>query len=81
VTTHRFMNIVLFLFVVVTWIYLLGFSYAKDEEAEAIASREWVARQKCGPEASWRWDGDNLQCLTKHGKRTGKPVMVAGVKP
>lgn len=54
---------------------------AVAEERAALESREWAARQKCGPEASWRWDGDDLQCLTKHGRKTGTvSTIVAEVR-
>lgn len=54
------------------------------EEAEALASRDFAARTFCGPEASFKWVGDtDLQCLDKHGRKTGKPqpVTVAGLLP
>jgi len=57
---------------------------AVAEEAEALASRDYAARTTCGPEASFRWVSDtDLQCLDKHGRKTGKPqaVTVAGVLP
>lgn len=70
---HRIMNVLLFIFIAGFWIYLLGYSYAKDEEANAIHSREWVAQQYCGQNSAVRWENDVPQCLTKHGK----PVKVA----
>ena len=47
------------------------------EEQDEVQNREWVARQTCGENAAWRWNGDDLQCLTHAGKRTGKPTKVA----
>lgn len=57
---------------------------AVAEEQDAIASREWAAKQVCGHEASFKWVADtDLQCLDKHGRKVGKPqaVTVAGVSP
>lgn len=50
---------------------------AVAEEREALASREWAARQVCGREASFVWVSDTqLQCQTKHGRKVGKPQLV-----
>lgn len=57
---------------------------AVAEEAQALASRDWAARQVCGHEAAFVWVSDtHLQCQTKHGRKVGKPqaVTVAGVLP
>lgn len=57
---------------------------AVAEEAEAMASRDWAARQVCGHEAAFVWVSDtHLQCQTKHGRKVGKPqaLTVAGVLP
>ena len=53
---------------------------AIEEEAAAIASREWAARRICGIESTPRWDGDELTCLTHRGHRASRQV-VAQVKP
>ena len=53
---------------------------AIEEEAAALASREFVAQQICGVEATPRWKGDELTCLTHRGHPASRQV-VAGVKP
>ena len=46
---------------------------AMEEEAAAIASRDFAARKVCGENAGFRWvDDTTLQCLTKRGNKTGK---------
>lgn len=49
----------------------------RDIAAEAQDSREWAARRVCGENAAWQWRGDDLQCISKHGKKIGRPVSVA----
>ena len=53
---------------------------AVEEEAAALASREFVAQQICGIEATPRWRGDELTCLT-HRNHPASRQVVAGVKP
>ena len=51
---------------------------AAQEEAEAIASREWAAKQACGPHADPEWlDDKTLRCL----KHVDQPTRVAGGQP
>ena len=50
------------------------FAVEAQDEAQ---NRAWVAHQVCGENAAWRWNGDDLQCLTHSGRRTGKPTKVA----
>ena len=46
---------------------------AEQEEAAAIASRDFAARKVCGENAGFRWvDDTTLQCLTKKGNKSGK---------
>lgn len=46
---------------------------AMEEEAAAIASRDFAARKVCGENAGFRWvDDTTLQCLTKKGNKSGK---------
>ena len=49
------------------------------EAQDAMTSRDWAARQVCGPNSTpvWRSDKD-LQCLTTKGRTASKQV-VAGV--
>lgn len=54
---------------------------AVEEEAAALASREWVARNACKPEGYGVWVSDTqIQCYMHNGKRTGG-VVVAGGRP
>lgn len=47
------------------------------EIEEARNSRAWAAAQVCGQNASYKWVSDTeLQCLTKHNRKTG-PVVFA----
>lgn len=51
---------------------------AAQEEAEAIASREWAGQQVCGPHATPEWlDAKTLQCL----RHVDQPTRVAGWAP
>jgi hypothetical protein len=69
-TIHRFFNLLLAGFVFVVWIFLLAAGYEADREDEAaVASREFVALQKCGQNAHIEWVDDVPQCYTKHGKK------------
>lgn len=46
---------------------------AQQEEAAAIASRDFAAQRVCGENAGFCWvDDHTIQCLTKRGQRTGK---------
>lgn len=49
---------------------------AAQQDAEALASREWAGQQVCGPGALASWDGDVLICTPKRGQ----PYTVAGAK-
>ena len=73
----------------------IGFvlSYSGDDVADAKATaaaardadeawnRDFVGHKVCGPEAAFEWRGDDLQCITHSGKRTGKPMKVASPSP
>lgn len=51
---------------------------AAQQDAEALASREWAGRQVCGPDKEPQWLSDQeLQCTPKGGQ----PYSVAGAKP
>lgn len=51
---------------------------AAQEEAEAIASREWAGQQACGPRATPEWlDAKTLRCL----RHVDQPTRVAGGRP
>lgn len=53
-------------------------AHAAQEEAEAIASREWAGQQVCGPRATPEWlDKSTLICL----KHVDQPTRVAGGRP
>ena len=70
--------------VTAVWCLLLGFFQHQDESPEAAAtySRDWAATVVCGQNAAHQWVGDDLQCLTKHGRRTGprhSPQQVAAL--
>ena len=53
---------------------------AIEADKAALASREWVARQKCGVEGIAQWDGDELTCRT-HRNHVASRQIVAQVKP
>lgn len=41
---------------------------AAQQDAEALASREWTGQQVCGPAAHAQWlDDKTLQCTPKRG--------------
>ena len=48
-----------------------------QEVTAAQHSRDWAARQVCGENAAWVWNGDELQCYAHRGHRTGGRVLVA----
>lgn len=51
---------------------------AAQEEAEALASREWAGQQVCGPDATPVWeDAKTLLCL----RHADLPTRVAGGLP
>lgn len=51
---------------------------AAQEEAEAIASREWAGQQVCGPRATPEWlDSTTLRCL----RHADQPTLIAGGRP
>ena len=50
---------------------------AAQQDAEALASREWAGKQVCGPGALATWQDDKtLTCTPKRGA----PYTVAGAK-
>ena len=63
-----------------------GAAHHFDQEREAIeaqdalTSRDWAARQVCGPNAAFEWRGDELNCFTHRGHRASRQV-VAEVTP
>lgn len=51
---------------------------ADRQDAEALASREWVGQQVCGPHATPEWlDDKTLHCL----RNLDDGVSVAGGRP
>ena len=51
---------------------------AAQQDAAALASREFAGQQVCGPAAEAQWISDKvLQCVPKRGQ----PYRVAGAKP
>jgi len=70
-TLHRKLNLALFVFLCAAiFILLLAAGYEADREDEAaVASREFVALQKCGQNAHVEWVDDIPQCYTKHGRK------------
>ena len=50
------------------------------EAQDALTSRDWAARQVCGPNAAFEWRGDELNCFTHRGHRASRQV-VAEVTP
>lgn len=51
---------------------------AAEEEAEAIASREWAAKQACGPDKTPQWiDDKTLECL----RHVDRQALVAEHRP
>lgn len=75
--------------VIGTWIWMQDADYsaehgqaaeleAAQQDAEALASREFAGQQVCGPAAEAQWISDKvLQCVPKRGQ----PYRVAGAKP
>jgi len=50
------------------------------EAQDAITSRDWAARQVCGPNSTPVWQSDKeLSCLTTKGRTASK--QVAAVNP
>ncbi len=51
---------------------------AQQEEADAMASREWAGQQVCGPNATPEWlDDKQLACL----RHADQPTQVAAGRP
>jgi len=78
-TLHRVLNMAMVAFTALAWIYLLGYSYANDEEAEAKHSRAYVGRTICGEEGIPQWKGDELTCRT-HRNHVASRQIVAEAK-
>lgn len=49
---------------------------AAEEECAAAASRQWAARQACGPNSTPIWVSDkDIQCLTTGGHKASMQVV------
>lgn len=66
---------VLFVLCVVVWVLALGYANESDEESAAVASREYVAQVKCGHEAAYKWNGDELTCYTHRGHIASRQMV------